>query len=234
MPKVHFLDMIVPENERAAGVREPAAGLRGPMHASSEIIVPLSACSEPERSRRLAQAERIFFDTASTRQFGAEAARQAFLNRWFGNYARIKPQTFLLAIGRNGVVTGYLAGCIDSFSPASTGIAAAIDYFTAGFCAALKRYPSHFHINVRPGSQGKGTGRRLVSHFARMCADAGSPGIHVVTGDKSRAVSFYEACGFGRLPPFPEAGAAHAVLVRVTDAPQTARNPQGGGPGPGR
>ena len=99
----------------------------------------------------------------------------------------------------SGGVAGYIAGCPDSFSPASKTIIGDIGYFTPSFCDALKNYPSHFHINVRPGLQGKGIGHALTARFGEICASAGSPGIHVVTSATSRAVKFYEACGFKRV-----------------------------------
>ncbi len=179
----------------------------------------LSACSPAERARWLAQAEAIFFGTAYTMSFSSPAAKLAFFNRWFGCYAETQPQTFLLSIGQDGDVTGYLAGSIDSYSAASKRIRAGIDYFTPAFCEALKDYPSHFHINVDPANQGQGIGHRLTVRFLDICAEAGSPGIHVVTGASSRAIKFYEACGFRRLTLQPEADAGHAVLVYATAAP---------------
>jgi GNAT superfamily N-acetyltransferase len=176
--------------------------------------VMLNECAPRQRAYRLAQAEHIFFDTAFTRSFESEAARQAFLARWFGNYAEACPQAFLFALAADGEVTGYLAGCLDSFSPGANRIVAEIDYFTPSFCDALKNYPSHFHVNVKPGHQGKGIGHALVARFEAICAKSGSPGIHVATGAASRAVKFYEACGFRRVTPYEGASPGLAVLIR--------------------
>ncbi len=161
----------------------------------------------------LAQAEGIFFETAYMQSFDSAAAKLAFLKRWFRHYAETQPQTFLLSLGPDGDATGYLAGCIDSFSPASKKIIGAIDYFTPAFCEALRSYPSHFHINVRTADQGQGIGRGLTERFLQICAEFRSPGIHVVTGASSRAVKFYEARGFRCLTPLPEVDAGVAVLV---------------------
>ncbi len=178
-------------------------------------VVTLSECSEAERQRRLAQAQLIFFETAHRKSFETAEAKLAFFNRWFGHYADTGPGSFLLALNARNGVTGYLAGCVDSFSTASKAIIEDIDYFTPPFCAALKDYPSHFHINVEPQNQGTGIGRSLIARFVEICASAGSPGIHVATGASSRAVNFYNACGFVRLEPFPGAGPGLAVLVRA-------------------
>jgi len=178
--------------------------------------VTLRLCPPAERARLLAQATDIFFETANTKSFGSAEAKHAFFMRWLGHYASIEPEGFLFALTPGGGVCGYVAGCIDSFSVGSKAIIADIPYFTPAFCTALAAYPSHFHINVMPGSQGKGIGRQLTARFVRICAEAGSPGIHVVTGASSPAVKFYEACNFKRLSPGTWIGGEHAVLARVT------------------
>src|SRR5262249_28764455 len=165
------------------------------------------------------QATDIFFETANTKSFGSADERNAFFMRWCGRYARMQPEAFLLALTPDGDVSGYVAGCIDSFSTASKAIICDIPYFTPAFCAALAAYPSHFHINVKPGSQGKGIGRQLTGRFVQICTDASSPGIHVVTGASSAAVKFYEACDFKRHSPGAWIGAQHAILTRATCAP---------------
>ena len=182
--------------------------------------VTLSECSPADGARLLAQAREIFFETSLTKSFASPAARQAFLQRWFGNYADAYPGAFLLALDESGDVAGYIAGCPDSFAPASKTITGDIDYFTPSFRDALKNYPSHFHINVKPGLQGKGIGHALAARFAEICAKRGSPGIHVVTSATSRAVKFYEACGFRPVTPYPGADPGLAVLIRATVAPQ--------------
>jgi ribosomal protein S18 acetylase RimI-like enzyme len=179
----------------------------------------LSLCPPGERAHWLGQAKDIFFETANTKTFDSEEEKQAFFMRWFGHYAGTQPEAFLFALTPDGEVCGYVAGCIDSFSAASKAIIAGIPYFTPAFCAALAAYPSHFHINVKPGLQGKGVGRLLTDRFVQICERAGSPGIHVVTGASSVAVKFYEACNFKRLSLGAWAGAQHAVLVRATSAP---------------
>jgi GNAT superfamily N-acetyltransferase len=165
------------------------------------------------------QAADIFFETANTKSFASAEAKHAFFMRWFGHYASMQPEGFLFALTPEGGVGGYVAGCIDSFSAAAKAIIGNIPYFTPAFCTALATYPSHCHINVNPGSQGKGIGRELTARFVQICTEAGSPGIHVVTGASSPAVKFYEACNFERLSPGAWIGAQHAVLARAISAP---------------
>jgi GNAT superfamily N-acetyltransferase len=175
--------------------------------------ITLSVCPHAERARWLSQAEEIFFATANTKSFTSAEEERAFFMRWFGHYAKVQPEAFLFGLGPEGSVSGYVAGCIDSFSAVSQAITGHIPYFTPAFCAALAAYPSHFHINVKPESHGKGVGRQLTARFAQICAEARSPGIHVVTGASSPAVKFYEACDFKRLSPCADISAQHAVLV---------------------
>ncbi len=117
-----------------------------------------------------------------------------------------------------GAAIGYLAGCVDSFSQRSRIIIDDIASYTPAFCSALRGYPSHFHINVKPGQQGMGVGRLLIARFFQLCRDRDSRGIHVMTGAKSRAVTFYRTCGFTPLA-VPEADPGLAVLVYAIPAP---------------
>ncbi len=178
----------------------------------------LNAYPKSAQMALLAQAAEIFFETANTKNFASTEAKDTFFKCWFGNYAQTQPETFLLAAS-GGEITGYVAGCIDSFAETSQPITGAIGYFTPAFYAAIQAYPSHYHINVKPAWQGKGTGRQLAVRFAGLCAEAGSPGIHIVTGAASPAVKFYEACGFVRLNPGCALSSGHALLVCALDAP---------------
>ena len=181
-------------------------------------ILPVTAMDTAERSRLIREATHIFFETANIKVFESPSAQDAFYRRWFGHYLATDPASFLLALDENGAAIGYLAGCLDSFSEPARIIIGDIPFYTPAFCAALRDHPSHFHINVKPGYQGKGVGRLLIERFFQLCRDRGSPGIHVVTGAKSRAVTFYRACGF---TPFavPDGAPDLALLVYAIPAP---------------
>ena len=181
-------------------------------------ILPLTENDAAEQERLIGEAAQIFFETASTKVFDSPPVQEAFYERWFGHYLRTDPASFLLALDANGVAIGYLAGCLDSYSEAARIIIDDISLYTPDFCSALRDYPSHFHINVKPGLQGQGVGRLLVARFFQLCRERGSRGIHVVTGAKSRAVNFYRTCGFAPLV-FLEADPDIAVLVYAISAP---------------
>jgi ribosomal protein S18 acetylase RimI-like enzyme len=176
-------------------------------------ILSLSELEPGERPRILEEAAAIFWVTAGSPTFDSPAEGQAFYMRWFGRYLETQPELFFLAVDDGGAAIGYLAGLLDTFSAAARPIAGDIAYYTPSFRAGVASYPSHFHINVKPGHQGKGLGRRLVERLCEDCAVAGSSGIHVVTGAQSRAVDFYRSCGFERVTI---AGADPGLAVLVT------------------
>jgi GNAT superfamily N-acetyltransferase len=181
-------------------------------------VSPLTKKDAAERARLIHEATQIFFETANIKAFESAAAQDAFYQRWFGRYLKADPASFFLALDGNGAAIGYLAGCLDSFAESARSIIESISFYTPPFCSALRDYPSHFHINVKPGFQGQGVGRLLLARFVQLCRDRGSPGIHVVTGATSRAITFYRMCGFA---PFaiPDADPGLAVLVYATPAP---------------
>jgi GNAT superfamily N-acetyltransferase len=182
------------------------------------VILPLTETEAANRPRLVQEAGHIFFETANVQDFDSQAERDAFYERWFGHYLGADPSLFLLALDETGAAIGYLAGCLDSFSQAARAIIGDISLYTPAFCAALRDYPSHFHINVKPGHQGRGIGRRLIERFLQLCRERGSPGIHVATGSGSRAVSLYRTCGFTPFAP-PEPNSTLALLVCAIPAP---------------
>ncbi len=179
-------------------------------------ILPLTEKDAAERVRLVGEATQIFFETANIKVFDSPLVQEAFYERWFGHYLKTDPATFLLALDGNGAAIGYLAGCLDSFSQPARLIIGDISFYTPAFCFALRDYPSHFHINVKPGYQGRGLGGLLLTRFVQLCRERGARGIHVVTGTESRAVNFYRTCGF---TPFTVPDADLAVLVYAIPAP---------------
>jgi GNAT superfamily N-acetyltransferase len=68
----------------------------------------------------------------------------------------------------------------------------------------LRKYPAHFHINLRQGFRGGGLGRRLVESFRQQVQDGGLRGIHVVAwSDNEGGRRFFEAMGFRPLRQQP-------------------------------
>lgn len=190
-----------------------------PQAARSWIgTVVLSTAVPTDRRRLIDEATLLFFETANTQSFSSAEAKDGYLARWFGRYVDLQPEACLLALDDSGRVTGYVAGCFDTFGLGAQPIIRDISYYTPALCAALSSYPAHFHINVKPERQGSGIGRELVWRFIDLCRAAGANGIHVVTGAASPAVRFYERCGF-RLETAAPAASGLAVLTRATHRP---------------
>ncbi|BDP41580.1 hypothetical protein DAETH_15490 [Deinococcus aetherius] len=78
--------------------------------------------------------------------------------------------------------------------------------------AVLAGYPSHLHIDLLPGAQGEGHGRRMLERLFTALREAGSPGVHLgVGGRNTRAQGFYRHVGFRELARSPS-GAITMVL----------------------
>ena len=61
------------------------------------------------------------------------------------------------------------------------------------------RWPAHLHINLLPEGRGKGLGRRLMDCWIERLCQRQSPGVHLGTfAENSRALRFFEGCGFAR------------------------------------
>ena len=131
--------------------------------------------------------EAIFFDASHTRSFADDAARRQFRERWLGRYLASEPEACFLARA-GGEVVGYLAGTLEN--AAGNPRFADIGYFQA-FAAQCARYPAHLHINLAPAWRG-----RLIDAFAELARAQGVAGLHVVTSEGARNVTFYQRCGF--------------------------------------
>ena len=75
-------------------------------------------------------------------------------------------------------------------------------------------HPSHLHINLLPRLQGQGMGKALVDRFLDTLRAAGSPGVHLGTGEaNARARRFYDVYGF-RTMPRPEGARRRTVWMQ--------------------
>jgi GNAT superfamily N-acetyltransferase len=165
----------------------------------------------PDAGRVVAQINAIFFEASATQTFASATARAAFRERWLGRYLAHFPNEALLACGLDGDVVGYLVGCLED--PARNGHFEDVSYF-AGFAPLTRRFPAHLHINLRPAFRSRGIGANLIEAFATHAAAVGVPGMHVVTGEGARNVSFYLRCGFEPLGSTEWQGKQLAFLGR--------------------
>ncbi|MBS0250739.1 MAG: GNAT family N-acetyltransferase [Proteobacteria bacterium] len=142
---------------------------------------------------RVAEIDRIFFESSNTKTFPSDAARAAFRERWLGRYLSNDPAFAYIAKDGGGRIVGYLIGAIED--PALTSRFADIAYFAA-LSEQTKRYPAHLHVNISPEFRNRGIGGRLIDSFLADAKLAGAPGVHVVTSAGAANVSFYNRNGF--------------------------------------
>lgn len=152
-----------------------------------------------------AEAERIFWMTATTREFRGRAEREAYRDRWFGRYLSIFPEWALVARRKDGVA-GYLVGCPDTLGGPARPIVSDIFYYRPELLSEIGAWPAHFHVNVHPDRHGQGIGQALITAFAAKCRSERLAGFHVVTAARAPAAHFYEKCGFGHQCEFDSGG----------------------------
>jgi len=59
------------------------------------------------------------------------------------------------------------------------------------------KYPAHFHINILPGHQGEGIGKKLLSAFETMIRSERIQGMHITTTSANKdAIGFYKHLGY--------------------------------------
>ncbi|MQA09949.1 MAG: GNAT family N-acetyltransferase [Pseudonocardiaceae bacterium] len=140
-------------------------------------------------------------------------------------YADLEPDSLFIAVV-DGVMSGYLAGCLDSSAMPSEN--ARMDeairkyrlifrrkpaaFFARSMLdmarAALRReptaadfndprWPSHLHINLLAEARGMGVGAALMNRWFDRLRETGSRGCYLQTlVENTRAVRFFEHMGF--------------------------------------
>ncbi|MHB8467478.1 MAG: GNAT family N-acetyltransferase, partial [Acidimicrobiales bacterium] len=152
---------------------------------------------------------------------------ESFADLFSGYYTDAEPESAMVA-ERDGVVVGYLLGCVDStktWDPAPIigrhvfrrGIA--LRPGTAGFiwrsvADAVRdrrhgplppskvidaRWPAHLHVDLLQEARGTGVGSRLVRLWLDRLRRMGVAGCHLETfAENTTALAFFEAMGFSR------------------------------------
>ena len=150
--------------------------------------------------------------------------RESFADLITRYYTDHEPESIFVAEG-DGVVLGYLTGCVESARVKGSALreirrllvrgALFVPGFAAflgrSVCDALRdrgtpaealsdpRFPAHLHIDLLPEGRGRGLGRRLMEAWLARLRSLGSPGVHLGTFAENHAgIRFFEACGFVR------------------------------------
>jgi ribosomal protein S18 acetylase RimI-like enzyme len=107
-----------------------------------------------------------------------------------GPYLALCPE-LAFVLDDDGAVAGYVIGALDTRAFA--------DAYRERW-PSFPEHPSHLHVNLLPGAQGRGQGRALVETICDALRAAGSPGVHLgVQRRNERAVGFYARAGFEQL-----------------------------------
>jgi GNAT superfamily N-acetyltransferase len=170
----------------------------------------------PEIGQRMLEIDAIFFEASNTQIFTDDAERAAFRERWLGRYLDHWSDLAFVANDARGHVAGYLVGCLDN--PALSPLFDDVGYFKT-FATDCDRYPAHLHINLRADVRGQGIGSALIGAFAAAAAEAGAPGMHIVTSKSARNVGFYLRNGFSILREAPSNNGPIVFMGRPLRAP---------------
>jgi GNAT superfamily N-acetyltransferase len=137
--------------------------------------------------------ENIFFAASSVQIFADEPARNSFKARWLDRYLNHYIESFFIARADDGVLIGYLAGCLEN--PILNPLFNDLGYYKvfAPYCAS---YPCHLHINVASDYRNHGVGAALIEAFAAQASNIEAPGMHIVTNEGTRNIRFYERNNF--------------------------------------
>jgi GNAT superfamily N-acetyltransferase len=151
----------------------------------------------------------------------------SFAEIWTTYYTDVEPESTFVA-ERDGVVVGYLTGCVDSRRAPSPRTAITRQLIrrqlllrpgTAGFFwrsiadtlrhphvpsgeLADARWPAHLHTNLLPAARGHGAGRGLMDAWLDRLRQLHSPGCHLGTLAENRnAIAFFARMGFAPYGP---------------------------------
>ncbi len=167
---------------------------------------------------------------------------ESFADLFTGYYTDAEPGSAFVA-ELDGVVAGYLLGCLDSrkaWSPATIfgrhflrrgigfrpGTAGVVwrsfgDIVIDGVRRRLPpvsvydaRWPAHLHVDLLPSIRGIGVGATLMHRWLAALGEKGVPGCYLETlGENHGAIAFFESMGFRRQGP-ADIGAGVALACR--------------------
>ena len=154
-------------------------------------IVTLDKLSPDIKLIVIDQIKNIFFEASSVKVFKDEESKAIFFKRWCGDYIEHYPHYFYLMF-ENQKLLGYLSGCLNTIESFSILNVPGVRLFSDLY----NDYPAHLHINFSSDCRGKGLGSVLVEHYLYECKSNKVKGVHLITSQDAKNVSFYRKLGF--------------------------------------
>jgi ribosomal protein S18 acetylase RimI-like enzyme len=161
-------------------------------------ICTYSEFSKSEEKLILEQVKLIFFEASSVKQFSDNEAKEFFFKRWCGDYLTHYPQYFYLMFNGEQLL-GYLSGCQNTIQSMTVLDVPGVKLFSDLYID----FPAHLHINFSSECRGRGLGSILVQHYLDECSRNKIKGVHLITAQNAKNVSFYRKLGFTHEYPRP-------------------------------
>ncbi len=148
-------------------------------------ILPFTGHGEPETLRQ--QLAKICLESAAIPVEEGEK-REIFLKRWLFQYLDLFPEYAFVAVDeRSGQALGYVLACPQTEVYKEKLDQKGLDLW----CDHYPEYPAHLHINCAQEARGLGLGGRLLRTLEESLSQKGISGLHLVTSEGNRNVSFY-------------------------------------------
>lgn len=150
------------------------------------------------------QIDTIFWQTSGRSTFSSDYERQSFYNGYLGYYLENYGHLFLVAFANKSshtsetpskkfTVAGYICG---AFGDKASKEASLFHPYLKAFQFAYEKYPAHLHINLCSKERGRGTGSLLLKEFENRLQEFSVRGVHLITLENAKNVSFYEKNGY--------------------------------------
>jgi len=155
-------------------------------------IVNFSGLSVNKAKNYLIEMKDIFFKTSIKKDFQTPLQKEKYYNIWLGCYLDYYPEFTFLAVSDRRCV-GYITGVSDSaLEDHLFRINPIYDFYSELY----HKYPAHLHMNCHPGFQSKGIGSMLIESFIDVLLQMNISGVHIITAQNARNVTFYRKMGF--------------------------------------
>jgi ribosomal protein S18 acetylase RimI-like enzyme len=191
--------------------------------ADGEVVVRRYRTGDRAQVRRICHATGYMGEPADWMWRDVES----FADLFTAYYTDAEPESALVA-ELDGVVAGYLLGCVDSrhawnpatifgrhfvrrgigFRPGTAGVVwrSFGDVVVDGVRRRLPpvtlyddEWPAHLHIDLLPSIRGRGVGATLMRTWLDHLQGSGVPGCYLETlGENHGAIAFFESVGFHR------------------------------------